>query len=217
MENVAAITFDVGNTLLQPWPSVGGVYAEVAGEHGVTVEPAVLEQNFINAWNTPREFNYTKAAWSGLVDEVFAGIANLPPSETFFDALYERFDEPATWRVYDDVLPTLKALKQRDVRLAVMSNWDNRLRNLLERLDLSRHFEALFISAELGCQKPDPQIFNQATTHLGLPGDRVLQVGESEREDYRGALAAGFQARWLRRTSSSILGGEINSLTQLIQ
>ena len=217
MENVAAITFDAGNTLLQPWPSVGEVYAEVASEHGVTAEPAVLEQNFVNAWNEPREFNYTKEAWSGLVDEVFAGIANPPPSETFFDALYERFAEPVTWRVYDDVLPTLEALKQRNVRLAVMSNWDNRLRNLLERLDLSRHFEALFISAELGCQKPDPQIFNQAATHLGLPGDRVLHVGDSEREDYQGALKAGFHARWLRRASSSTFGEEISRLTDLLQ
>ena len=215
MENIAAITFDAGNTLLQPWPSVGEVYAEVAGEHGVTAEPAVLEQNFVNAWNEPREFDYTKQAWSHLVDEVFCGVAEVPPSETFFDALYERFAEPATWRVYDDVLPTLEALKQQNVRLAVMSNWDNRLRNLLERLNLSHHFEALFISAELGSQKPDPQIFAHAAAGLGVPHAQILHVGDSQREDYQGALAAGFQGRWLHRNASVCSNREIVSLSEL--
>ena len=217
MENIDAITFDAGNTLLQPWPSVGQVYAEVAGNHGVTAEAAVLEQYFVNAWNEPRKVDYTKRAWSHLVDEVFRGIAEPPPSETFFDTLYERFAEPKTWRVYDDVLPALEALKQQNVRLAVISNWDNRLRRLLERLDLSHQFEVLSISAELGCQKPDPRIFEQTASRLGLPAACVLHVGDSEREDYEGALDAGFQARWLRRSSSSRSTLEIKSLAELAQ
>ena len=42
MENVKAVTFDVGGTLIEPWPSVGHAYAEVAQRHGVEVEPDVV-------------------------------------------------------------------------------------------------------------------------------------------------------------------------------
>ena len=50
MESIKAITFDVGGTLIEPWPSVGHAYAEVAARHGVTVEPDEVTSRFVKAW-----------------------------------------------------------------------------------------------------------------------------------------------------------------------
>ena len=57
MENVAAITFDVGGTLIEPWPSVGHAYAEVAARHGVHVAPEEITQRFVEAWRQRGEFD----------------------------------------------------------------------------------------------------------------------------------------------------------------
>ena len=121
MENVSAITFDVGGTLIEPWPSVGHVYAEVAARHGVQAEPEELTDRFVDAWNRKENFNYSQDDWAGLVDATFAGLTTTLSSQSFFDELYLRFAEPDCWRVYEDVIPALTALRKRNVRLAVVS------------------------------------------------------------------------------------------------
>ena len=147
MENVAAITFDVGGTLIEPWPSVGHVYAAVAARHGVRAEPEELTHRFVDAWNRKENFSYSQDDWAGLVDATFAGLTTTLPSQSFFDELYYDFGTPKPWRIFDDVLPTIAALRERGTRLAVISNWDDRLCPLLESLELANEFEVILVSA----------------------------------------------------------------------
>lgn len=200
--HIQAITFDVGGTLIEPWPSVGHVYAEVAGRHGVVVDAEVLNQRFIAAWHAGREFDYSQKAWARLVDEVFSGLANELPSQTFFGELYDRFADADTWRVFEDVRPALQCLKEQGMRLAVLSNWDERLRPLLEQLELQGWFEEIFVSAEMGMTKPDGRLFDVVAERMGLDGPSILHVGDSRREDLQGALNAGWQGRLLERTNN---------------
>jgi putative hydrolase of the HAD superfamily len=200
---IHAITFDAGGTLIEPWPSVGHVYAEVAEQYGVRVEAEELNRRFVAAWHVEREFDYSRDAWAGLVDEVFSGLSSELPSRTFFDELYGRFAEADTWRVFDDVRTVLEELKGSGMRLAVLSNWDDRLRLLLKRLKLSGLFEEIFISAEMGWTKPDGRIFQAASEMMGLAAGEILHVGDSRREDVDGALAAGWRACHLERENCS--------------
>src|SRR5215468_8746396 len=96
---IAAVTFDVGGTLIQPWPSVGHVYAETAARHGVRNAPAeLLQARFQTAWRARKSFDHSRAGWEQLVNEVFAGLTQEPPNRTFFPELYQRFAGPAAWR-----------------------------------------------------------------------------------------------------------------------
>jgi putative hydrolase of the HAD superfamily len=157
---IKAVTFDVGGTLIEPWPSVGHVYAEVAAHYGITeVSAEVLNTRFRTAWKARPAFEHSRLAWTELVDQVFAGIIPDPPSRTFFSSLYERFAEPSAWHIFEDVKPTLEELASRGIKLAVISNWDERLRGLLRSLELDRYFEAFAISHEIGFAKPSPVIF----------------------------------------------------------
>src|ERR1051326_9281154 len=71
---IRAITFDVGGTLIDPWPSVGHVYAAVAAESGLPAyDPAVLNAQFVAAWRAKANFDYSRAAWASLVVSTFAG------------------------------------------------------------------------------------------------------------------------------------------------
>ena len=104
LEHVEAVTFDVGGTLIHPWPSVGHVYAEVAAGCGCGgISPEVLNLQFAAAWANLKNFNHGRGEWAALVDTTFAGLTKQLPSETFFPELYDRFASPDVWRVYDDV------------------------------------------------------------------------------------------------------------------
>jgi len=211
---IRAVTFDVGGTLLQPWPSVGDVYAEVAARHGYKIPPAVLNQRFANAWRELGNFNHARAEWAALVDRIFSGLCE-PPSKTFFPELYDRFGQPDAWKVFDDVAPALDELAARGIILAVISNWDERLRPLLDKLGLSKYFQTIVVSCEVGFTKPSPVIFEHAAKRLGLAPEVMLHVGDSLEHDVKGAAAAGFQTRWLDRGLKDATEGSIGTLWEL--
>ena len=214
--SVQAVTFDVGGTLIQPWPSVGHVYAEVAAKNGVKhLSPASLNSNFSTAWRARRNFNHTSKDWAALVDRTFAGLVETSPSQSFFPAIYQRFAEVDAWRIYEDVLPTFDALASKGILLAVVSNWDERLRPLLKQLRLESYFETIIVSSEVAFTKPSPVIFELAAQKLGVPPDQVLHVGDSVREDWEGATSAGFEALLVDRDATSADERHISSLRDL--
>src|SRR5689334_22838772 len=145
--SIQAVSFDVGGTLIQPWPSVGHAYAEVAARNGFPgISPMVLNRRFARAWRALRRFTHRRHEWSKLVDETFRGLIKPLPARTFFPELYEHFGKPEAWRVFEDVLPALKRLKTQGTRLCVISNWDERLRPLLRRLELDGYFDVVVVS-----------------------------------------------------------------------
>jgi len=214
--NIRAVTFDVGGTLIEPWPSVGHVYAEVAARHGAgPLDAGLLNRRFHAAWKSREKFDYTAQDWSDIVDETFAGLISETPSRTFFPELFERFAEAAAWRIYDDVRPTLAALAERGLRLGVISNWDDRLRPLLKSLRLADCFEIIIVSCEIGASKPSPGPFQAAVKAFHFPACAVLHVGDSAEMDVAGARAAGFQAVQIVRNCNFTDAGQVSSLGEL--
>ncbi len=215
-QEIRAVTFDVGGTLIEPWPSVGHIYAETAAEHGWKgLSAKALNRQFVKAWQALKNFNYTRAEWAELVDATFRGLIEAPPSRTLFSELYDRFSEPESWRVFDDVRPALDALTARGFKLGAISNWDRRLPPLLRRLGLHGYFEAVVVSCDVGSAKPSRIIFEWASAKLALPPEAILHVGDSPEMDVRGAQAAGMPALLLRRRAKAAKGDQIRSLRDL--
>jgi putative hydrolase of the HAD superfamily len=211
-----AVTLDVGGTLLAPWPSVGHVYAAVAARHGLQVLPEDLNRQFSAAWRARRNFSHTRSGWSQLVDQTFAGLVATPPSRSFFPELYEKFSSADAWRIYPDVLPCLEEWRRRGLKLGAISNWDERLRPLLQELKLAAWFDAIVISAEVGRTKPDPAIFQRAAEQLQTDPASILHLGDSRVEDFEAARAAGFQALLLRRGQPPQTAGQVASLAEAL-
>jgi putative hydrolase of the HAD superfamily len=213
---VKAVTFDVGNTLIATYPSVGHIYAEIALRHGLRdVTPELLEARFRAIWPGRLHLTETRSGWAQLVDQVFDGLAESPPSRTFFPEMYQRFAQASAWRIFDDVPPVLGKLAARGMRLAVISNWDERLRGLLEGLGLASHFETIVVSCEVGHAKPERVVFDEAARRLGLPAHRILHIGDSVEMDFQGARAAGFHALEIRRSASEPGPHHMRSLLEL--
>lgn len=212
---IKAITFDVGGTLIEPWPSVGHVYAEVAARSGVNnVDPAWLTQNFRHAWIARANFDYSREAWFAVVRETFGEQAARLPEE-YFPTVYQRFAEPDVWQIYDDVLPTLDALARSGLKLGIISNWDERLRPLLASLGLARHFASIVISCEAGATKPDARLFARATRELGVAPGELLHVGDSHGMDVLGARSIGATGRQVVRHRPATEAWQMSSLAEL--
>jgi len=217
-QRIRAVTFDVGGTLIEPWPGVGRVYAETARSQGSgRVDPELLEARFKSVWRGQHRFDYSRASWARIVDEVFFGLVAVAPSQSFFPQIYDRFAQPDAWRIFQDVASTLDQLEAEGIRLGVISNWDGRLRGLLERLGLARRFEVITISCEAGAAKPSARIFQQALAAFGLPAENILHVGDSLEMDLCGAEASGMKAVRVKRQTEQSQKGDCSSLTDVVR
>ena len=88
--------------------------------------------------------------------------------------------------------------------LAVISNFDGRLRMILEQLGISKFFRHVFISSEIGADKPDPEIYQRALKFLDLPANQALHVGDDPERDWKAASAAGLSIVQLDRQKNSL-------------
>ena len=211
---IKAILFDAAGTLFFLTKTVGEHYALVGTDVGLKLDAEQLDHAFHTAWKQmpqrppidgPRE-NDDKGWWRELVGHVFDQLA---PSlgeldrDNFFEVAYEHFAEPGVWELYPEVPEVLEQLKPR-FELAVISNFDGRLRFILQHLGISKYFARVFISSELGADKPDPEIFRRAITIMHLKADEVLHVGDDPERDWKAASAAGLHLFRLDRPRNSL-------------
>jgi putative hydrolase of the HAD superfamily len=98
------------------------------------------------------------------------------------------------FHAFPDAAPALMELRSRGLRLVVVSNWDHSLHERLAETGLAPLVDAAVASAELGHAKPDQAIFEHGLELAGVEAGAALHVGDSQREDVEGALAAGLRA-----------------------
>jgi putative hydrolase of the HAD superfamily len=202
---------------MDPRPSVGHIYAELANKHGYPrLSPSILTQRFREAFLANTAPLHSPNDWAAIVDQTFLGLVDPPPSQTFFPALYQHFCQPTAWMIHHEVFATLVRLQKPDLQLAILSNWDDRLRPLLNALGLSPFFQHIIVSCDIGIAKPSPAIFQHAAKLLGLPPHSILHVGDSPTNDFAAARNAGFQALLLDRHQPPSPPTRINSLSQLL-
>jgi putative hydrolase of the HAD superfamily len=212
--SLKAIFFDAMGTLFYLNGTVGDHYALVGSEVGLDLDARGLERAFHAAWkkmpqraiiDAPRE-NDDKGWWRELVDLVLDQVA---PSlsefdrDNFFEIAYEHFAEAGVWQLYPEVPRALEELWPR-FQLAVISNFDGRLRSILEHLGISKFFRHVFVSSELGADKPDPEIYRRALKFIDLKPNEVLHVGDDPKRDWEAASAAGLLVFQLDRPRNSL-------------
>lgn len=215
--DIRAVTFDVGDTLIEPWPSVGHVYAVVAAAHGHPgLAPAELDRRFRTALQAHGSAVNTKPEWAQIVDATFAGLLPKRESAKVFPDLYDRFAQASAWKIFEDVEPTLRGLRERRLKLGLISNWDERLRPLLHALRLGERFDVIVISCEIGASKPTRSIFETAVKQLGVAAKAILHVGDNFEADTVGASAAGLRSVQVDRQARVLGEAQIGSLLDLL-
>ena len=209
MGRIRAIVFDVGGTLLYPADPVGETYARFARARGVKLPVEATMTAFNEAMKSfsprpkgtiPTDGN-DRAWWKKVVTHSIADKAFSDPAafEAFFEEVYLHFAKADAWGIYPEALEVLEALRDHDVELVALSNWDGRLHSVLDGCGLGEYIPKRFISAELGWEKPDPAIYRHVAEILRLPPTSLLSVGDDPKNDVEGPKRAGWQAVQIER------------------
>ena len=190
-----AIFFDVGGTLLRPWPSVGAVYARVGERHGLRSSAEELEAAFRVAWKQLKPVggltSSSREWWRQLVFTAVPGA-----TDEYFEELFAEFVRADAWELMPGVRETLAEVRARGWHVGVISNWDERLRPLLRNVGL-KDWDSVTISCEVGVEKPGREIFLAALRTAGVEAGEAVHVGDSRAEDVAGAEAVGMRAVWV--------------------
>lgn len=104
---------------------------------------------------------------------------------------------PARFRLYDNVISVLSALRKK-YKLALVSNCFVGLSAILKALDLTRFFECIILSYEVGVMKPDRRIYLEALQRLKLRPEESVFVSDAI-SDLEGAREVGLKTMLIRQ------------------
>ena len=191
---VRAIFFDVGNTLL--FPDRTHILAPLAKlGHSPSLEQwhaieRTTKQKFDDAiqHGDPADFNFWFMFYERLLEELEVNDTQVR------DRLVESTRQSANWRVIrPGTRELLKRLGQR-YPLAVISNADGKIEDVLKRSGIADCFATITDSGLVGYEKPHPSIFQAALQAMDAKPQESLYVGDVYSVDYLGATQAGLQA-----------------------
>lgn len=194
-----AILFDAGNTLVYADPDrMGRIFTDAgwpAGREEVQAAELSARRRLHEALRDG-QVGTEPEVWREYFSSLFEGVG--VPEQGRAEVGRRIRDVHAVdhlWtHVHEGTADALVALVDMGYRLAVISNADGRMEELLERVGLRGHFEFVLDSGVIGVEKPDPAIFREGCRLLGLPAAECLYVGDLYPVDYLGAIGAGLEA-----------------------
>jgi putative hydrolase of the HAD superfamily len=200
--SLRAVVFDLDDTLadssgieLVVWESV----VEIIDRYVGPVDRALLRDRYLAALERhyPRlladQLDFVAyrrerladavSPWGAVDDELFAAYA--VEKERMVDEIAP----------FSDAVSTLRLLRARGIRIGVLTNGPSDLqRRKLELCRLEAEVDAVAVSGEIGCAKPEPAAFETVLRLLGARPEEAAMVGDSLENDVHGALRAGFAA-----------------------
>lgn len=195
---IDTVFLDAGGVLCHPsWTRV----AEALARHGAAVSAdalAAAEQRATHELDRADVISSTDDRSRGwlyfnLVLQ-HAGVPQHAGTDAALAELREYHQHENLWEyVAPDVEPGLAALRDRGLRLVVVSNANGRLRHLFDRLHLTHWFDHLLDSHEWGVEKPDPRLFQLALEQANAAPERTVHVGDLYYVDVVGARRAGLR------------------------
>lgn len=209
-----AVFFDVGNTLLEPYPSVSSVCQEVLREFGHDADLAAIDslmplvdEYYEDRYRADDTFwtdeEETSSVWVGMYSLLCDRLGISGQAPVIARRVYDEFGKPERWRPYADVVPAVRALRDAGVATGIISNWDKRLGSLVDGLGLSGLFDVVVSSADVGLRKPDPRIFMLACEALSVSPEEAVHVGDHHYADVLGARAVGMTPVLIQRNGDS--------------
>lgn len=223
---VRAVFFDVGNTLLYPFPGVAEVCREVFSDAGHDRELAdidrvmpLVDEYYEDAYGRDDTFwtdeERTAGIWVGMYSLLARKLGIEDDAIELATRIYEEFGDPARWMPYTDVVPAFERLRARGVSIGIISNWDCRLESILGGLGLTGMVDTVVSSAVVGLRKPDPRIFAHACEALGVEAREAVHVGDHHYADILGASAAGMTPVLIDRHGIHDAGRALVTLDEL--
>lgn len=99
-------------------------------------------------------------------------------------------------RLYPGVRPLLEQLRQKGLRLGMISNATSHqlILDIVDKHRIGRYFDPIHTSAGFGRTKPHPSIFTQVLSAWGIPAPAAVMVGDTLGADILGAANVGMRS-----------------------
>lgn len=212
--------FDLGETLMHlavSWEQVRewrvkAIY-ESFTEHGVTLDLNDLKREYLRLHEEESEYAARTLEEIEIREsfvKLFDRLGVKPRQQPEMEELVKRFFalEAESWILFPGIPEMLQQVRDLDLRMGVLSNARNdwAVREIMERLDLTRYFDAILTSAALGVRKPRPEPFQEMLKLLGIEATEAVMVGNSMEADVAGAVPLGI------KTIRVIFGDNVDEL-----
>ncbi|KYF85278.1 HAD family hydrolase [Sorangium cellulosum] len=199
-EPVTAVSLDFGQTLVEL--DTGLLSARLA-ERGIAASREQLDGAVAEGWRAYNEAiqrGFGGHPWKIMMRRLLeAGGVAADAVDAAVDWLWTEQPRKNLWRrPIPGMIDVVVELRRAGVPLAVLSNSEGRLDELVDELGWSAYFVAVADSGRLGFEKPGREIFAWTAERLGAPLAAVVHVGDSLAADVDGALAAGMRAIWFK-------------------
>jgi len=217
MKDIKAIVFDAYGTLFD----VNSAAEKCKGKIGNKWE------SFANFWRTT-QLEYTwlrslmkrhKNFWQVTEDSLDKSMKAFKIDSSMKSELLNLYKVLSP---YPEVKEVLKTLKEKEYRLAVLSNGTPALLNeLVKSNDLENIFDDLFSVEEVKIYKPDSKVYDMPIKKYQIKPDKVAFLSANT-WDVSGGGNYGYNAIWVNRNNNIFdnldykLKNEINNLTQLL-
>jgi len=228
---IKVVFFDFYNTLASHYPRREQVWVDACRELGIEVEPKAL----FNSLPAADMYWRDEAARSPIDDRspeekidfyaeyatrILRGAGVEPNRDTSLQILAKLREHDWRFKAYDDTLPTLKELTNRGLTLGLISNVVQDMESTYEELGLRPYLAFKVTSSEVGCDKPDPEIFLAALKKAQVKPEEAIYVGDQYDLDVVGARGVGMKAVLIDRNDFFTDISDcprIRSLTEIVE
>ena len=197
MKNIKAIIFDAYGTLFDVNSAAEKCKVKIGDKW----------QNFANYWRTT-QLEYTwlrslmkrhKDFWQVTEDSLDKSIKAF---EINASMRKELLDQYKILSPYKEVEKTLKTLKEKKFKLAILSNGTHALLNeLVKNNNLENLFDDLFSIDDVGVYKPDPKVYDIPIKKYGFEKNEIAFLSANT-WDVSGGGNYGYNAIWVNRNKN---------------
>lgn len=205
LQKFKLITFDLSDTLLKFKRPPSIVYAETATTLGLpSVDPQKLAAQFsinfkamdLDYPNFGRNLISWETWWEKLIFNIFKSAGTTLNADDLYrltNELIDKFETDECYELQAGAIELIEKIKDLDKCVGIVSNFDPRLRVLVENMKLPQ-FDFEIGSYEAGAAKPDPTIFDLALklSNYTAFSEDALHVGNTPKLDYIGARGANW-------------------------
>jgi HAD superfamily hydrolase (TIGR01549 family) len=197
-----AVLFDVDFTIAKPGPDLGPEgYRRLGERFGLSLDPtryAEARSHAVATLERHPELDHDEEVWVVFTEQIIRGMGgNSHSAYACAIEMTRAWEHAQNFDIYEDVLPTLAALRNHGLRLGLVSNTGRDLDAFVRHHALD--VDAAVSSGKHGKTKPHPTIFQAALELLDVAPAEAVMIGDSVEDDVEGARAVGMQAMLLDR------------------
>ena len=210
---IKAIFFDWFNTLAHYYPPREELQSQALKELGFNISPKDLSYGLylgdkhMYEENTRLPIRLRSAAEQTKLQTTFQRIilkeAGINTTDDVVSKLLSRmFELNASLKfvLFDDVSSTLKTLKEKNLRVGLLTNLQTEVNSMCRELGIADYLDFTVTSAEAGADKPQPPIFLKALELARVKPGEAIHVGDQYQNDVLGARGVGISPILLDRT-----------------